>query len=66
MQCGSAISTDVATTRRVRAVGPPTVQGSADVIADFNGQIEGLETADVAAMLASVQTNMQAALDSAG
>lgn len=48
------------------ASAPPTVQGTTEVIADFNGQIEGLETADVAAMLASVQTNMQAALDSAG
>lgn len=48
------------------AVGPPTVEGASDVIADFNAQIEGLADADVAAMLASVQTNMQAALDSAG
>lgn len=48
------------------AVGMPTVQGASDVIADFNGQIEGLATADLQAMLASVQTNMQAVLDSAG
>ncbi|MCL3862213.1 extracellular solute-binding protein [Actinotalea sp. K2] len=48
------------------AVGMPTVQGASDVIADFNGQIEGLRTADVEAMLQSVQTNMQAVLDSAG
>ncbi|GGB93441.1 sugar ABC transporter substrate-binding protein [Cellulomonas carbonis] len=48
------------------ATGMPTVQGASEVIADLNGQIEGLETADVAAMLASVQQNMQAALDSAG
>lgn len=48
------------------AVGMPTVLGAADVIADFNGQIEGLASADVVAMLESVQTNMQAVLDSAG
>ncbi len=42
------------------------MQGASDVIADFNGQIEGLATADVPGMLASVQTNMQAVLDSAG
>lgn len=48
------------------AVGMPTVLGAADVIADFNGQIEGLASADVAAMLESVQSNMQAVLDSAG
>jgi len=48
------------------ATGMPTVQGAADVIADFNGQIEGLATADVAGMLASVQSNMQAVLDAAG
>jgi multiple sugar transport system substrate-binding protein len=48
------------------AVGPPSMEGASTVIADFNGQIEGLATADVPAMLASVQTNMQAVLDSAG
>ena len=48
------------------AVGPPTVEGATDVVADFNAQIEGLATADVAGVLESVQTNMQAALDSAG
>ncbi|WP_341360737.1 extracellular solute-binding protein [Georgenia sp. M64] len=48
------------------AGGMPTVQGTSDVIADMNGQIEGLESADVQGLLASVQTNMQAALDSAG
>ncbi|WP_298457031.1 ABC transporter substrate-binding protein [uncultured Cellulomonas sp.] len=48
------------------AVGPPTAQGASEVIADLNGQIEGLGTADITSMLASVQTNMQAALDSAG
>ena len=48
------------------AGGMPTVQGATDVIADFNGQIEGLASADAKAMLASVQTNLQAVLDSAG
>lgn len=48
------------------AAGMPTLQGASDVIADFNGQIEGLATADLQALLASVQSNMQAALDSAG
>lgn len=48
------------------AVGTPTVQGATDVIGDFNGQIEGLANADVAAMLASVQTNLQAVLDAQG
>lgn len=48
------------------AAGMPTMQGASDVIADFNGQIEGLATADVPAMLASVQSNMQAVLDSQG
>lgn len=45
------------------AVGMPTIRGAADVIADFNGQIEGLASADVEGMLASVQTNMQAVVD---
>ena len=48
------------------AGGMPTQQGASDVIGDFNGQIEGLESADVEAMLASVQTNMQAVLDEQG
>jgi multiple sugar transport system substrate-binding protein len=48
------------------AVSPPTQQGASDVLSDFNAQIEGLATADVPSMLASVQTNMQAVLDSAG
>ena len=48
------------------AGGMPTQQGASDVIADMNGQIEGLATADLEALLASVQTNMQAVLDSAG
>jgi multiple sugar transport system substrate-binding protein len=48
------------------AVGPPSMEGASDVIADFNAQIEGLANADVPGMLASVQTNMQAVLDSNG
>ncbi len=48
------------------AVSPPSMPGASDVIADFNGQIEGLATADVAGVLASVQTNMQAVLDANG
>ena len=48
------------------ASGMPTVAGASDVIADFNGQIVGIGTADVQGLLASVQTNMQAVLDSAG
>jgi len=48
------------------AIGMPTVQGASDVIGDLNGQIEGLATADLAGLLTSVQTNMQAVLDSAG
>ena len=48
------------------AVSPPTMPGASDVLADFNGQIEGLADADIPGMLASVQTNMQAVLDSAG
>jgi len=38
-------------------------QGAADVITDFNAQLEGLRTGDPAAILASVQTNLQAVLD---
>ena len=38
-------------------------RGAADVITDFNAQLEGLETGDPAAVLGSVQTNLQAVLD---
>ncbi len=38
-------------------------QGAADVITDFNAQLEGLKTGDPAAILGSVQTNLQAVLD---
>jgi multiple sugar transport system substrate-binding protein len=48
------------------ATGMPTAEGAIEVITDFNGQIEGLRTADVEAMLASVQSNMQAVLDAQG
>jgi multiple sugar transport system substrate-binding protein len=48
------------------AVGLPTVQGANDVIGDFNGQIEGLESGDPQAILSSVQSNMEPLLGSAG
>lgn len=38
-------------------------RGAADVITDFNAQLEGLATGDPAAILGSVQTNLQAVLD---
>jgi len=38
-------------------------RGAADVITDFNAQLEGLKTGDPAAILGSVQTNLQAVLD---
>ncbi|GIG37746.1 sugar ABC transporter substrate-binding protein [Cellulomonas pakistanensis] len=38
-------------------------RGAADVITDFNAQLEGLENGDPAAILGSVQTNLQAVLD---
>ncbi|MET0590526.1 MAG: extracellular solute-binding protein [Naasia sp.] len=44
---------------------PPNQAGSAEVIADFNAQLEGLKTGDPQAILDSVQTNLQAVLDSA-
>lgn len=42
---------------------PPSQQGAADVITDFNAQLEGLENGDPEAILASVQDSLQAALD---
>jgi multiple sugar transport system substrate-binding protein len=38
-------------------------RGAADVITDFNARLEGLRSGDPAAILASVQTNLQAVLD---
>lgn len=40
-----------------------TAQGSSDVIADFNAQLDGLETGDPQQILDSVQENLQAVLD---
>jgi multiple sugar transport system substrate-binding protein len=48
------------------AVGLPTEQGANDVIGDFNGQIEGLESGDPEAILSSVQSNMEPLLGDAG
>ena len=42
------------------AQNPPAQEGAADVIADFNAQLEGLKNGDPAAILASVQQSMQA------
>jgi multiple sugar transport system substrate-binding protein len=44
------------------AQNPPAQEGAADVIADFNAQLEGLENGDPAAILESVQQSMQAVL----
>ena len=52
-------SSPAPTTRRTR----PSQQGAADVISDFNAQLEGLKNGDPAAILASVQAAMQAALE---
>ena len=40
----------------------PTAQGAADVIADFNAQLEGLHNGDAKSILDSVQTNLEAIL----
>lgn len=39
---------------------PPNQDGATDVIADFNAQLEGLKTGDPAAILESVQANLEA------
>jgi len=41
---------------------PPNADGAADVIGDFNAQLEGLENGDPAAILASVQGNLEAVI----
>lgn len=42
------------------AQNPPSQEGAADVITDFNAQLEGLQDGDPAAILESVQQSMQA------
>ena len=42
------------------AQGVPTNKGASDVITDFNAQLEGLKNGDPAAILSSVQTNLEA------
>ncbi|MBN9155368.1 MAG: extracellular solute-binding protein [Microbacterium sp.] len=42
------------------AQGVPTTKGSADVVTDFNSQLEGLKTGDPKAILESVQSNLEA------
>lgn len=44
------------------AQGYPTAPGATDVVADFNSQLQGLETGDPQAILASVQANLEAVL----
>ena len=39
---------------------PPNQDGAADVIADFNAQLESLKTGDPATILGSVQSNLEA------
>ncbi len=45
------------------AVSPVNFAGSATVISDFNAQLEGLVGGDASAILATLQANLQAALD---
>lgn len=47
------------------AVSPVNFAGSATVIGDFNAQLESLAGGDATAILGSLQTNLQAALDEA-
>ena len=44
------------------AKNPPAQAGTADVVADLNAQLETLASGDPATILASVQTNLEAAL----
>jgi len=45
------------------AQNPPSQRGAADVISDFNAQLEGLKDGDPQTILSSVQGSLQAALD---
>ncbi len=45
------------------AQGIPALAGVADVISDFNAQLEGLKGADVENILKSTQTNLEAILN---
>ena len=47
------------------AQNPPAQEGAADVITDFNAQLEGLADGDPEQILGSVQDTLQAALDAA-
>ena len=47
------------------AVSPVNFAGSATVISDFNSQLAGLIGGDAKTILATFQTNLQAALDTA-
>jgi multiple sugar transport system substrate-binding protein len=44
------------------ANGVPTVQGAADVVTDFNSQLESLKTGDPEEILSSTQANLEALL----
>lgn len=48
------------------AINLPSQQGAGDVVADLNAQIETLKSGDPQSILDSVQTSMQAVLDSQG
>lgn len=41
---------------------PPTQEGAAEVISDFNAQLESLSTTDASTILQSVQSNLEATL----
>ena len=46
------------------AQNPPAQQGAADVVSDFNAQLETLESGDPKSILGTVQDELQAVLDS--